>query len=556
VADQTPPDPSERKREAVTKLLRRWQELQRLRQPYEAQWREIAEYLGVTRGSDLRPEKGQLRGRRLFDGHGRTAKQRLTAQLHGGMVNPLSPWAIPVPLKGAPDEAARQWLDDTMRTMHAVLTSTASLFAVALAEYTDDLVLFGNAYVWLGRAPGGGPVFRAVSMWNCWVDVDQDGRVDTLYRKYEVAAWRAAERWPESEKLREAAKHDAHKICTIVHAIEPRQSFTPGLAADAPVNRRWREVEFYVEGPEILVEGGRDRFPWAVGRFYKRPDEIYGYGPADEALPDVKLANAIAETVLRLAEQAADPTLMMPTGFMMRKIDRRPGAVNMYDATKAALVRGDPVRELQRSGDVQLGVAMLEMIHDKIDAAFFTDWMTLPDGIAETATAVNDRKDLRAAGLAHMVVRQESEALDPIAEHAFVVMSDEDWFDEAPDALAGADVRFLYRTPLHLALQRGEVDAVTRFMALLQLMESVDPGVAKRKFDGAAAIDYVAERIGLPMKLLKSEADVKAAQAADEEAAAGQEEIANIQAGAQAARDGAQALASLGMQPEALGDMI
>jgi hypothetical protein len=541
------------KDKAIAQLNSRFQELKRLRYPYEPQWRDIADFLGVTRGSELTTEKQSLRRRKIFDAHGRTAKARLTAQLHGGMVNPLSPWAIASPTREEPDEEAAQWFDKATRRLHQYLTSTSSLFSVALAEYLDDVITFGNGYIWLGDDPTKGPVFRAVSVWNCWIDVDEHGRVDTLYRSYKMKASRAAKKWPDATKLAEAAKHDGDRQVTIIHAVEPRIDFSAELDVDAPLNKPWRDVQFYQEGPELLEESGRDRFPYAVGRFYKRPDETYGYGPSDEALPDIRLANAISETVLRMADLAADPPLMMPVGFMVRRIDRRAGAINYYDASKALLSRGDPVANLQKTGDVQLGVAMLEMIHDKIEAAYFSDWMTLPNNVAETATAVNDRKDLRAAGMAHMIVRQEVEALDPIAEHGFEVLEKLDWFDQPPESLLGADLRFVYRTPLHLALQRGEVDAVVRFIGVIQQMESLSPGTANQVLNVEETSRFMAARVGLPLMLLNQREVVAAKKQAQEEAEASAASVAQIQQGAQAAQAGSQAMANLGMTPEDLG---
>jgi Bacteriophage head to tail connecting protein len=525
----------------VPLLVSRLTELKRIRLPYESQWRDIADYIGSSRKDTLTQSEGALRSRKIYDAQARIAKERLTAQLHAGLVNPLSPWAIPGPTKEEPDDDGRAWYDKTMRRMHQYLTSTVSMFAIALAEYTSDLVDFGNAYIWLGEIKGTGPVFRATSVWACWIDVDEHGRVDTLFREYKMTARRAAAKWPTSIKLAQSAKDAPDAMVTLVHAVEPRIMLDAKLPPDAPANKPWRDITFYADGMEILGdEMGRDRFPWAVGRFYKRADEIYGYGPSDSALPDIKLANAISEALIDITDRAVRPPLVMPVGFMTRRLDRRAGAVNYYDASKAMLVNGDPIRNLEKSGDPQLGVAMLQIVHDKIDAAYFTDWMTLPDNVAETATAVNDRKDLRAAGLAHMVVRQESEALDPIAEHAFEVLQDLDWFDEEPESLAGTDMRFFYRTPLHLSLQRGEVDAVTRFVGVLQQMETLKPGAAGKSLNVDETVRFMAERVGLPLKLLAAPEAVKAKDEEEQEAAAGAQQMGDIQAGASAARDGAK----------------
>jgi hypothetical protein len=152
-----------------------------------------------------------------------------------------------------------------------------------------------------------------------------------------------------------------------------------------------------------------------------------------------------------------------------------------------------------------------------------------------------------------MVVRQDTEAFDPVAEHAFETLQDIDWFEVEPESLAGEELRFYYRTPLHLALQRGEVDAVTRFVGVLQQMETLKPGAAGKTLNVDQTARFMAERVGLPLRLLAAPEEVSAKTAEEDEAAAAQAEMGNIQAGAQAARDGAQAMASLGMMPQELG---
>jgi hypothetical protein len=538
----------------ITAAISRFERLKGIRLPYEKRWNEIREYVALAARYGLAKEDGAMRARKLVDAHGAQAAARLTGVLHGHMINPGTAWAVPKPNKQDLSEEEKKWVDHVQRRMQAWFVSTKSLFATAYSEYLSDLVHYGNALEWLEQKPGVGPLYRAVSIWNCFIDEDEHGRIDTVYRRYELQTIRAAGLYPNSKALQEKAEKDPNAKIEILHIVEPRRKFDETKSSENVVNAPYRDLLIWVDGKELLRdESGHKEFPWAVGRFYKLPDEIYGYGPSEIALPDIKLANAITETVMRTGETAADPPIYMPVGFLLKKVDRRPGAVNYYDATKAAMMRNDPIKNMLQTGDAQLSVALLNIAHEKIDKAYFIDWMTLPDNIAETATAVRERQDLRTQGLSHMVSRQEVEALDPMVNHCFMGLAKLDWFDDPPQGLMDDDeMEFAYSTPLHLAQQRADVDAVNRMIATVQQLEGIKPGSAQR-LNVDEIIPYMASRFGMPNDLLTDPAEAQAKDAEAENAAAETQGIQNLQIGASAAQQGAKAIETLGLQPQELG---
>lgn len=534
----------------------RFARLKALRVPYERDWNDIVEYIAPSRTDALRQEPGALRSRRLVDTQGRDAAARLSAMLHGHMVNPVSPWVIPKPSGQVASPALTVFLDGVGKRIHIHLLSPDSGFAAAFAEFSQDLIWFGTAVVWLGELDDGSPFYMAVPIHNCWIDQDVNGRVDTVYRTYKMRAAEAARKWPKNQGLADKAEKAPDEMLTLLHAVE-RRAYPDDDSANG--RRPFRDVLMWPDGPEqsqLLETSGHDYLPYAVARFARRSGEVYGYGPSSNALPDVKLANRVSETVMRGAELSAEPPTMMPIGFLTGKVDRRPGAMNYYNPQGAALMRGDPVSNLVRPGDVQIGVSFLSMIHEKIDRAYFVDWMKLPEGIAETATAVMDRRSLRTAGLAHMVSRLEAEALEPIARHAFTGLAAADLladlYDELPEDEQDADIAFTYRSPLHTEMMAGDVEAASRFLAFIQQVAGVEPSVLKQvKWPEMTA--YMAERFGVPASLLHPAEKAQQAAEEDAQAQAGAEAMGNLQTGAMAAQAGAQAAATLGLvSPEGM----
>lgn len=542
---------------------KRFSELANYRADLEPIWKKISELIGGRFVDVVTPDTKSLSNNRLLDAHGKHAAARLAAQLHGQMINPGAPWVVPhIEMDEMPDEVTK-WLSKVQRIMHKALVSSQSKFRLAYAEFCNELVNFGNSFVWLGENRFG-PTFRAVSCRNILIDVDEDGVVDTVYRQFKMKAWRLLNKYPDEPKVIDLAKKSPDSDIDLVHIVERRTNFDKRFKKDAPRNRDWTDFVMMSNCGTILgKESGHDYLPWAIGRFYKRPDEIYGYGPGEDALPSVKLANAITETILRSAENAALPPVIIPRGVIHNALDRRPGAKNEYDPQKALLVKGSISSELFPTGNAQMGVNILQLVHDQIDRAMFVDWMSLPDNIAETATAVNDRKSLRLAGLSHMVSRQETEALDPIAEHTFRVLAKKEKLPPPPQELLDwqiknkkeAEIMFGYRTPLHLVLQRYEIDAINLTTNYFLQLEGVKEGsIDMLRLDKIGR--HATQLFGLPQEFVASEAEIKTAQDEKQGAQEDANAMNNLAIGAAAAKDGATAIDKLGITPQdALGIM-
>ena len=65
------------------------------------------------------------------------------------------------------------------------------------------------------------------------------------------------------------------------------------------------------ETRKLLKESGFDYLPPTIGRFSKNAGETYGRGPAIDAYPDIIMANAQAESIIRAAEKQLEPPLLI-----------------------------------------------------------------------------------------------------------------------------------------------------------------------------------------------------------------------------------------------------
>jgi hypothetical protein len=66
----------------------------------------------------------------------------------------------------------------------------------------------------------------------------------------------------------------------------------------------------------MMSEGEYSTFPYSISRYSTSPEEVFGRGPAMQALADVKRLNKISESVLKAVDKILDPTLLAKDNFI------------------------------------------------------------------------------------------------------------------------------------------------------------------------------------------------------------------------------------------------
>src|SRR3546814_4077959 len=84
--------------------------------------------------------------------------------------------------------------------------------------------------------------------------------------------------------------------------------------------------------------------PYMVPRWSKDAGEIYGRSPGWNALPDQKMLNEMSRTVLKAAQKAVDPPLMVADDGVLMPLRTHPGGINVV---RAGALSNDPLRPLR-----------------------------------------------------------------------------------------------------------------------------------------------------------------------------------------------------------------
>lgn len=522
--------------------LERFRGLEQDRSPYEDVWDRVAEYIFPRRHFELSYGPPRIRPRRLVDTTAVTANERLAALLFGYMMPPYRPWVRPTVTARDPSPSEARWFERRQKHMFAGLQSPRSGFTSAGHESLQDDVAFGSSVIWTGNSSREKrAIHKAMPLKECYWSENEDGVVDMLYRRFFMALPNAVKAHPTPQLLEKIGKEPtSREMIEFLHVVEPREG---GVAGGFATNKPFKSLMIVVTTKEVARDGGFDTFPYAVTRLKKRPGENYGEGMGWDALPIAMVLNEVSETILRAAELQADPPMVSMIGPIPR-LDRRPGGLTNLTASQLRRL-DDPkavLRRLYEGGDVSVSIELVRDFRAQLQFLYYIDWMSLPQGGNTTATEIYERRDIRLRSMTPVVSRGEAEKLTSIAARLFDITQDD--FERPPATLNGEELGWEYFSPLAQAQQMAALETFDRVMNMVDRVVLHDPEAAD-EIDLKSQLRDAAVAAGLSLKDLRGDDEKKRIRDMRNEKAAREQALLEAQAGAGAARDAGQAVASL-----------
>jgi hypothetical protein len=259
-----------------------------------------------------------------------------------------------------------------------------------------------------------------------------------------------------------------------------------------------------------------------VPRWVKHTREIYGRSPGMTALPDIKMLYRMETTVIRAAEKAVDPPIMMPHDGVVGSIKLVPAGIThvRMDVIKNRFVPAPMV-----SGQkVEIGLELENQKRMQIERCFFTDlFLLLMDRPKMTATEVIERNEEKMALMSPILGRLMSEMLDPMIDRAFGIMFRGGYFPEPPPELMGQSLMVEYVSPLAIAQRQYEDRAIQRTVQRIAPMAQFQEQIMDN-FDFDAIARMEAELMSFPQELLRTQEQVAEIRAARAEAKAAEQQ--------------------------------
>lgn len=510
-------------------LLKRFSKLVSQRQTWESHWQEVADYM-MPRKADVTKQrsKGDKRSELIFDSSPLHAVELLSASLHGMLTNPSTPW-FSLRFKnvdtGDADEA-NEWLQDTTEKMYDAFNR--SNFQQEIFELYHDLITFGTASMFIEEDADDIVRFSTRHIGEIYISENNKGRIDTVYRKFKISARAAILQFGEknvSNALRGTAMKDPYEEVTILHVVYPRDNYDP-KKKDAK-NMPFASCYIELDNKHEVSQSGFNEFPYVVPRYLKASFEIYGRSPAMTALPDVKMLNEMSKTTIKAAQKQVDPPLLVPDDGFILPVRTVPGGLNFYRAGTR-----DRIEPLNIGANNPLGLNMEEQRRNAIRDTFYVNQLMMQNGPQMTATEVVQRNEEKMRLLGPVLGRLQSELLRPLIDRTFAILLRKKIFRQAPQFLAGQDIQIEYVSPLAKAQRSSELQSVMRAIEIFGSLSKISPVFDHIDID--ALVSYLADIVGVPAKVLNSQAQVNAIRQKKQQEMMQQQQMQQMQQIAQA----------------------
>lgn len=531
--------------------LQRFNELENQSSNFRSLWDEIQRYVVPWRDPvQGATSRGEKQTNKIFDSTAVNALTIASAAMHGMTTPSSSRWFSlrhPIPALNERVEVGAWMEESSKRVMTALQQSN---FNQSSQEMDSDLLAFGTGAMFIRvkdpvrGLPFPGLQFRTLSPGSYVVVENEDGFVDTIYRKMRMSVWAIVRKWGlenvgrEIQELWEQKKFDQRKF--VIHAVLPRKKGVQ-TANDLRVPRKERPftslwmvtssdgthsvgnhmgIGLMNGAPHVLMEDGLFEFPFFVPRWRLMSGEVYGRSPIIDALPDIRTLNQAVEYRLQAWQLAIAPPIATRDRGVIGDVRLAPfGRTN---------VRGNPreaIMPIDIGANFNVANFQEEQLRDQIRKALFIEQIqsAQSQGLTpKSATEVSINFEMMTRILGPVANRLQPEFLSPLVTTTFRMLQRHDALPPAPDELVeqGGDLGVLYEGPLARSQSIQEVDAISRWLQVALPISEVNPEIL-------AWVDFkemgrtLADAVSLPRSVMKSRETVEqeTAQAAQVRAA-------------------------------------
>lgn len=489
--------------------------LKALRQPYEAEWKEIAQHAQPNRSRFLFDDSNrQYRrtNRAIYNSHGILAFRTLAAGMTSGLSSPSRPWfrLTTYDEAGLDDQEIREWLSDVEKRMYAFLAET-NFYAAAKSGYAE-MGMFGTEACVMVEHPVRGAVCWPLTVGEYWIALGDDGTPDTLYRHINMSVVQTVQSFG-LDKVSATVKNnydngDYDKIVKVVHAIEPNAVEDKNLKTAK--GKPWRS--FYwdqQDGDKIngyLRLKGYDDQPFWASRWDTMGGDTYGVSPGMEALPDLRELQLQTKRKTEATAFLIKPEKIVPSTL---KLTGQAGNV-----VSVASVDKDQVIVPYQIPPAAIGeiVQDIERVTQSVDRLAYADLflaITQMEGIQpRNVEEIASRNEEKMTQLGPAIERVNGEKLKIAIDRTFGIMSRLGLLPPAPESLQGQNLKIDFvsiLTQMQRMVGMGQTERVTSFIGNLA---AAFPEAAD-KLNVDETIDDYADRAGAPPKIIRSEADVE-----------------------------------------------
>lgn len=511
---------------SLEQCLSEYQVMRSERSEWEAEWKEISDYILPGRGiytSLSTPRKRKLTSPKAINTIARDALRVLASGIQGGLVPSARPW-LELRWKDKSLDGIdffKTWLYEAQNILQADFQDT-NFYPVASSALTE-VAGFGTCSIFVDANSGDYPFHFAMLTAGEYVfSTDPLGYPDKMYRILYMTPRNLADRFGVgrcSKQVQDIVRGkrtiQEEKFITVLQCILPE------AYQDKPFKQMFWEVGTSNMGEAAMSQyakaNGATASPLEVSGFYEWPaptgrwetigQDDYGLGPASEALPEVKRLQEMEKATRMAVHKEIDPPLTAPS-YMRGKLKSLPGSKNYYRNPQ------DKVESIyNRNFNYQGAHVTIERVEEGIKKKFFNDiFLTSardPNASPMKAAEVNVKEGEKLLRLGSVLERLVPELFAPIVKRCFNINLRKGRFPEIPPEYQEmmGDFEVVFTSPLAQAQKLLAAKSIEQTMAFLGQAAAVTPE-AMDKINIDKAVDEFVDAHGTPRSIMNSEDEV------------------------------------------------
>ncbi len=527
------------------KLISNLEKLRSERSNYDTVNQDIADYILFNRGEFTRTyTSGERKDIYIHDQTATNALEQASSIIYSGLTDPDSRWfnLRARNSKVMELDEVKRFFAEVHEELFFVFSSSELGFPSQNHEVIKDTLGFGGGFLDILEAEDSNDInFRSRQPGEIWMEENNKGFVDTFYREFKLTARQALQQFGEDalgDKIKEMLKTKPHEKARFLNILMPRKDYERMIGAlDSSLGKfEIISITISIEDKNTVEKAGYHELPRIASRWTKRSGEVYPISPSWNILSTVKSVNAMEDVIIRTAQIASSPTLLVADDSVMLPLQHKPNGIIMGGVSDD----GRPlVQPLITGADHRLGLEMLEKKRDEIKSAYFVDLFQQREGVQPlTATEVNDNRETRLRLLGPQIRRFMDEYLSKVITRVFGIRQRQGLLPEIPKALLDRsgqlNFEIEYISPLAFTQKSSSLLSYNRFLSAVGPFLQAKPDILDNLDLDKIARD-AAEKSGIPIDQVVPPENVSQMREIRMQETARQQSIVDAQVGAETA---------------------
>lgn len=484
-------------------------QLEQQRGPYLPMWQEIGDRILPDGATILRKySPGGKRTQLMFDATAPLALQKYGAVMESMVIPRTQKWHGLKPKDARLDENTDVMLycEEVTDLLFDTRYSDGSNYAEQAFQCFIQQGAYGTGALFIDDVEGVGIQYRALHVSELFYAENFRGIIDMVHREFKFSARQADQRFKGNLPpgvARAVIKNPLQEF-TFIHCVYPNPDYRMGALGEAGL--KFLSMYICKDEPHICRDGwGYRSFPYVFSRGFSVPGDVYARGPASLVLPDIKQLNEMEKTLLRQAQLAVDPPILMPDDGALQGFNMQPGALMWGGTNNDGRALALP---FETHGNIQIGFDAQQQKREVVNSAFLINlFQILVQEPQMTATQAMLRAQEKGQLLAPTMGRQQTEFVGPTITRELEILDTAGVLPPMPQILldAGGLAAFAveYSSPFDRTQHADEGVAIMQTIESATALAQFDPTVPKM-IKGPDTLRSIARINGMPTSLLMS----------------------------------------------------